>query len=493
MRFSDCLSKLCPLAPFALLVAPAMPQASFQVLPAPPGYYGVTPMELSADGSTLALSGALTDLSPPQDIMRLHDGGPLRTIPVPAGYTQASVIGMSPDGATLMGGASNLSLGIYDLWLWNEASGFTFLPLDDVQAVTNGGAVVAGAVNNGSLRQAALWTPGGGVQLLGTLPQHNQSWAFGVSADGSAVAGASYANGSGVAPGRAFYWTASGGMVDLGVLPGAYASWGTDISADGTTVVGHSDRVPFRWTAGGGMQAIWPASTIGPEIYPSWCSVSGDGNAVVGYLPSRHAFYWSPSTGPVGLAAYLSGLGAIGAAPYASALWSQVRISDDGRAVSAVAGFPGGGGGAIHARFAPREPERFGTDYCGQILTNSLGLVASLDAFGSVATFDNEVTLAGRDLPPNQFALLLSSDAPGLIVSPGQGDLCLGGPIGRYHSLVQNSGALGRTMMTLDLPNTPTPTVPTTIFAGDTWYFQLWHRDVGATSRFSSALEIEFQ
>ncbi|MEZ6020927.1 MAG: hypothetical protein R3F17_12725 [Planctomycetota bacterium] len=50
--------------------------------------------------------------------------------------------------------------------------------------------------------------------------------------------------------------------------------------------------------------------------------------------------------------------------------------------------------------------------------------------------------------------------------------------------------------MTLDLTQTPTPSVPVAVQAGETWNFQAWYRDfIGgqSVSNFTDAISIAFQ
>ena len=137
------------------------------------------------------------------------------------------------------------------------------------------------------------------MQNLGTLGG-NESWAYGVSADGAVVVGTAY-NASGYT--RAFRWTASSGrMDDLGHLGGGYSE-AYAVSADGSVVVGWSyDRSgyprAFRWTLSSGrMQDLGDLGGGGSAAY----AVSADGSVVVG-LSSNAArrprvFRWTESVG----------------------------------------------------------------------------------------------------------------------------------------------------------------------------------------------------
>jgi probable HAF family extracellular repeat protein len=116
------------------------------------------------------------------------------------------------------------------------------------------------------------------------------SFAYGVSADGTAVVG--YSNSA--AGMEAFRWTPGNGMAGLG-FPQAFAA-----SADGSVVVGYrhlANRAePVRWTRDGGIVGL------GKSADDSWgaaVGVSADGSVIVGgYDPdfdpcNNIAFVWT--------------------------------------------------------------------------------------------------------------------------------------------------------------------------------------------------------
>ena len=139
-----------------------------------------------------------------------------------------------------------------------------------------------------------------------------------------------------------------------------------------------------------------------------------------------------------------------------------------------------------------------GTNYC-LALANSTGATGAISATGSTSVAANDVTLTAASLPTNAFGYFLTSLTQQVVVLPGgsQGNLCLGGAIGRYvgPGQVQNSGATGSFSLALDLTATPTPNGLVAVAAGETWNFQAWHRDsVGgnATSNFTDGLSVSF-
>jgi len=134
---------------------------------------------------------------------------------------------------------------------------------------------------------------------------------------------------------------------------------------------------------------------------------------------------------------------------------------------------------------------------------NSLEQRAYCAASGSTFALVNDLTLHASQLPTNTLGIFLCSQTPGFIALPGnsEGNLCLGGAIGRFNSLSQIlfSGASGAYSLPLDLQALPQPNGPAAAQAGETWYFQSWFRDfdgtsqMNPTSNFTSSLKIQFQ
>ena len=144
-------------------------------------------------------------------------------------------------------------------------------------------------------------------------------------------------------------------------------------------------------------------------------------------------------------------------------------------------------------------PGAIGTNYC-TANANSTGVAASMGASGSSVIAQNDLVLEASDLPVNSFGFFLVSQTQGFVAGPGgsQGNLCLGGAIGRYvgPGQIQNSGAAGMISLPIDNQQVPQPTGFTTITSGQTWNFQLWNRDAvggSATSNFTDGYEITFQ
>ena len=132
-----------------------------------------------------------------------------------------------------------------------------------------------------------------------------------------------------------------------------------------------------------------------------------------------------------------------------------------------------------------------GQPFCEGATTNSTGVAGQLLALGTNSIPANDLVLYGYDLPPNQFALLLASTNTGIVGYPGgsQGILCLTGSIGRFDPvLIGSNGVMSTQADYQDWPNNGT------VLPGQTWHFQLWHRDQNptVTSNFSTAWSVSF-
>jgi hypothetical protein len=124
------------------------------------------------------------------------------------------------------------------------------------------------------------------------------------------------------------------------------------------------------------------------------------------------------------------------------------------------------------------------------VVPNSTGTRGRLAFAGSTYVAANDLVAIATDLPLNSFGYLLDSRTAGFVANPGGslGNLCLGAPTGRFVDQVLDSGATGTMTTVIDLTALPTPTGPVAAVAGETWRFQLWHRDsgpVGPTSNFT--------
>jgi len=139
-----------------------------------------------------------------------------------------------------------------------------------------------------------------------------------------------------------------------------------------------------------------------------------------------------------------------------------------------------------------------GTSYCGPAVGNSSGAAAVTRAFGSALVADDDLTLYGAGLPPQVFSFFVVSRTSGFVANPGgsQGNLCLGGVIGRsVGGTTPLANVSGGVSTSAPLGAMPVPMGSMQVQAGETWYFQCWYRDTvggAATSNFSAGLAVSF-
>jgi uncharacterized membrane protein len=199
---------------------------------------------------------------------------------------------VSPDGSAACGIASgpNSTDDDFEAFRWTAGAGMVslgFLESDDIGAaardVTPGGAVVIGESDGVAFR----WTPAG-MDGAG-LPGGADAWA--ISDDGATIAGSMTT----FAGTRAMRWTAAGGAQPLPALPGNLsAHTAVGISADGSVIAGtQSDPGrAFYWTESTGSVGLpIPAGAVQAQAM----GLSGDGSTIVGrlyYMDHNEAFAW---------------------------------------------------------------------------------------------------------------------------------------------------------------------------------------------------------
>ncbi len=135
-----------------------------------------------------------------------------------------------------------------------------------------------------------------------------------------------------------------------------------------------------------------------------------------------------------------------------------------------------------------------GTNYCLAV-PNSTGVIGLISAAGTTSRNLNNLRLSADQLPQNSFGFFLNSRTQAFVPNAGgsDGNLCLGGSVGRFNDLIQNSGGGGRIAINVDLDAVPQPTGLVSAMAGETWRFQAWHRDAngaGPTSNFTNAIRV---
>ena len=180
----------------------------------------------------------------------------------------------------------------------------TVLEMDQAWAINAAGQVVGSKFPTDS-NLAVLWTPGGGLQDLGSLGGQ-YAGARGIN-DLGHVVGYSFLAGN--APSHAFLWAPGIGMQDLGTL-GGYSSGASAIN-NADQVVGSSLAGPlggpdaletraFVWTPGHGMQSL---GSLDAEFRQTYATDINNSGQVVGFAWSRtdsritRAFLWTASDG----------------------------------------------------------------------------------------------------------------------------------------------------------------------------------------------------
>jgi probable HAF family extracellular repeat protein len=229
------------------------------------------------------------------------------------GTDQNRAEAVSADGSTVVGRSGTSA------FRWTASSGMTRLELAGngfsntwALGVSGDGSVVVGVGNAASGQEAFRWTSSSGMGHLGDLAGDIfNSGAEAVSADGSIVVG--FGTASQNPDGQAVRWTSGGGMVGLGDLPGGFFySYASGVSASGSVVVGFgfsdSGQEAFRWTSEGGMVGL--GDFAGGEFRSNAYGVSADGSVVVGFATSalgQEAFRWTSEGGMVGLGDFAAG------------------------------------------------------------------------------------------------------------------------------------------------------------------------------------------
>jgi probable HAF family extracellular repeat protein len=155
---------------------------------------------------------------------------------------------VSANGQVIVGDSVGIEgIGSYrDAFRWTEAEGMTGLGTFSAVAASTNGSVIVGTISPGAASdwEAYRWTEAGGIVPLGTFGPGHDSYAQGVSGDGSRVVG--YFEDAGDGPQHAYFWDAEHGMRSVqDTLEGLgfdltgwtlTQAWG--VSNEGPTIVG---------------------------------------------------------------------------------------------------------------------------------------------------------------------------------------------------------------------------------------------------------------
>lgn len=158
----------------------------------------------------------------------------------------------------------------------------------------------------------------------------------------------------------------------------------------------------------------------------------------------------------------------------------------------------GSSGSTVTSRWAVRYAfDSVGTPAACFGLPNSTGAAGVLTGLGSELVADHDFLLVASSLPPNQAALFITSRLTVPPVLLMDGELCLGGPIGRFNGpgQFQNSNEFGFANLIVDLDALPLGPGSVAASAGETFNFQAWYRDSnpGQTSNLTGALAVTFR
>jgi len=169
----------------------------------------------------------------------------------------------------------------------------------------DGSTIVGSSSSSNGTPEAFRWTSASGMQPMGDLTGGAfASSALAVSASGSSIVGNGNSNSPSSSTTEAFRWTSATGMQGIGELSdGMFFSEAFGVSGDGSAIVGRSADADgfkaFRWTSGGGMQNL--GDLPGGDVNTLAIAASFDGSIVVGFGSAtgvlNQAFIWDPSNG----------------------------------------------------------------------------------------------------------------------------------------------------------------------------------------------------
>jgi len=270
-----------------------------------------------------------------------------------AGDQTCYAYAISADGSTVVGASytdPSSPTGVVRAFRWTRAGGLQAigdLPGGSLRSeafgVSGDGSVIAGSSSSALsyghspyYYEPFVWSAASGMQPLGFIPGTNGKGgtATQVSGNGAVIVGSSTGQ-NGTSP---FRWSAASGMVDLGDLGPSWGNQDTaiDVNSDGSVIVGMNqlrfDRTAFLWTSTGGMRSLGSlltaASPASRERFSSASATSEDGSVVVGSAYSDdggiEAFRWTPGTG-------MKGLGKLPQAAFPQSL--AAAISADGTVI----------------------------------------------------------------------------------------------------------------------------------------------------------------
>ncbi|MEL6431377.1 MAG: IgGFc-binding protein [Planctomycetota bacterium] len=140
-----------------------------------------------------------------------------------------------------------------------------------------------------------------------------------------------------------------------------------------------------------------------------------------------------------------------------------------------------------------------GTSICSAV-PNSTGIPGRTRVQGSTTVADNGLVLVSDRLPAMVWGFYVNSRQEFLVPNPGgsEGNLCIASlEMGRHDANMRITSSTGTASLAVDLAALPfEPGGLTAALAGETWYWQFWHRDdigAGPTSNFTNAVRVDLQ
>lgn len=136
---------------------------------------------------------------------------------------------------------------------------------------------------------------------------------------------------------------------------------------------------------------------------------------------------------------------------------------------------------------------------CTPSTPNATGVTAELALFGSPFAGGTTIATARGLTPGGMTGVLVAGSAarPPTPLPFGVGELCIGGSVGRVSVPPQVSDADGTQRYTFDTAPLTTSAGAFPVQPGDTWVFQLWHRDSGPggvpSANTSEAVRLRFR
>ncbi len=293
------------------------PRASFQgvgFLSDPPGAF-TRAFGMSRDGTSVVGIG-----NPAEGLeaFRWTAATGIEGLGLPEGKVESQAFTANDDGSVLAGNG----LGDFETApraaRWSESAGWELLRdgredfnAIEARGISADGDTVVGTIQfeGSTIREAFLWTPATGIQMLGLL-DGNPTTATGVSADGTVVSGFAAIEMRDLV---ALRWTSDAGLEPLPLLEGTDCCFAQSISADGSTIVGQcgpeNDPQAVLWDSRGVVGLGDLPNGIGSFLQ----AVSADGSVGVGGAGDeqgdQHAAIWTAATGMQDLREVLVGLG----------------------------------------------------------------------------------------------------------------------------------------------------------------------------------------